>query len=77
MDPTNRKAVAGLIAMGQSLNTKTENSYNSAQSPGEETNDFQENNTFEIVQIAPPVADAESESDTLWSDVEVEINTSN
>lgn len=76
MDPTNRKAVAGLIAMGQSLNTKADSSY-TAQSPGEEANDFQENNTFEIVQIAPPAADAESESDTLWSDVEVEINTSN
>lgn len=72
MDPTNRKAVAGLIAMGHSLTTKHDNDTYSAPSSSEEANDYQEN-TFEMVELAQAPGEAESESEALWSDVELEV----
>lgn len=73
MDPTNRKAVAGLIAMGHSsLTTKRDHDTYSAPSSSEEANDFQEN-TFEMVEMemAQAPGEAESENEALWSDVEL------
>lgn len=115
MDPTNSKAVAGLIAMGHSLNstvtvthneaaadicyTSTTSASTSATASGgggggggsgtglmgsaggdggsEETADYVRfDDHVVIARSVPSSIDVESESETLWSDVEIEVNTS-
>lgn len=74
MDPTNRKAVAGLIAMGQSLNTNSEAPY-ASQNATDDTNEYVDG-SFEMGDIVTAATgEAESESEAVWSDVEIEVNT--
>uniref|UniRef100_A0A1L8DX41 Putative anaphase-promoting complex apc subunit 7 n=1 Tax=Nyssomyia neivai TaxID=330878 RepID=A0A1L8DX41_9DIPT len=69
LDPSNRKAITGLLAMGQPTgNTKIDNSYVNP-STAEEGTSY----PYELEEI--PAPDIESESEAMWSDVEVEINS--
>ncbi|GAB0099265.1 anaphase-promoting complex subunit 7 [Sergentomyia squamirostris] len=69
LDPNNRKAITGLLTMGLPTNTtKIENSYVTP-STAEEGTSY----PYELEEI--PAPDIESESEAMWSDVEVEINS--
>lgn len=78
LDPTNRCAMAGLLAMGQGgsggANTGVVNSSYLESSMAEESCEVQEN-PLEMIELPQGVQnDMESESDIMWSDVEIEIN---
>lgn len=75
MDPSNRLAVAGLIAMGQSMVTKTEPDEYAAPTPSEEATDYENALEIEIEMpsTAPGSGNIESESDSMWSDVEIDV----
>ncbi|XP_055642307.1 anaphase-promoting complex subunit 7 [Toxorhynchites rutilus septentrionalis] len=77
LDPTNRLAIAGLLAMGQSSAIGTAGVVSTSyleSSMAEESSDIQDN-PLEIIEIPQNVQnDLESESDIMWSDVEIEIN---
>ncbi|XP_059610546.1 anaphase-promoting complex subunit 7 [Phlebotomus argentipes] len=69
LDPANRKAITSLMAMGHPTgNTKIENAYVTPSTPEEGTS-----YPYELEEIPPP--DIESESEAMWSDVEVEISS--
>lgn len=69
LDPSNRNAQSGIIAMGQTPGA--DNSYISSAT----TEDGIEN-PLENIEILPNVPnDPESESDVMWSDVEIEMNS--
>ena len=71
MDPNNRRALAGLMAMGQTSGN-VENSY-VATSETEE-GEIQEN-PLEMIEIPHNVeGEEDNESDVMWSDVEIDIN---
>nr|XP_019533517.2 anaphase-promoting complex subunit 7 [Aedes albopictus] len=76
LDPTNRCAMAGLLAMGQSAGGTSgvgASSYLES-SMAEEGSDVQDN-PLEMIEIPQSAQnDLESESDIMWSDVEIEIN---
>lgn len=76
LDPTNRCAMAGLLAMGQSAGGTSGvggSSYLES-SMAEEGSDVQDN-PLEMIEIPQSGQnDLESESDIMWSDVEIEIN---
>lgn len=79
LDPSNRKAVAGLIATGQTLNANSAQANSTtSDSEGDEPIDEPEQ-AFEMVEIPPGVddndIDGESEVETQWSDVEIEAST--
>lgn len=76
LDPTNRCAMAGLLAMGQSGTSGTGgvNTSYLESSMAEDGSDVQDN-PLEMIEIPQNVQnDLESESDIMWSDVEIEIN---
>lgn len=71
MDPNNRRALAGLMAMGHTTGSSVDASYVST-SEAEEGNEMQEN-PLEMIEIPHNVeGDPESESDVMWSDVEID-----
>ncbi|KFB35444.1 AGAP003902-PA-like protein [Anopheles sinensis] len=81
LDPLNRSAIAGLLAVGQS-NGSTSSTSNAAgtssaylESIVEEGSDVPDNplDMIEIRTTGGP-NELESESDAMWSDVEIEIN---
>ncbi|XP_065078088.1 anaphase-promoting complex subunit 7 [Ochlerotatus camptorhynchus] len=76
LDPTNRCAMAGLLAMGQSASGTGgvgSSSYLES-SMADEGSDVQDN-PLEMIEIPQSAQnDLESESDIMWSDVEIEIN---
>ncbi|XP_055614250.1 anaphase-promoting complex subunit 7 [Uranotaenia lowii] len=77
LDPTNRCAMAGLSAMGHSGTSGTGAAMNSSyleSSMADDISDVQDN-PLEMIEIPQGVQnDLESESDIMWSDVEIEIN---
>jgi hypothetical protein len=73
LDPTNSRAMAGLLGLGQSSSV-AETSY-VASSATDEVSDMLQDNPLEMVEIPTNVqGDPESESDIMWSDLEIEIN---
>ncbi|XP_058814879.1 anaphase-promoting complex subunit 7 [Topomyia yanbarensis] len=76
LDPTNGCAMAGLLAMGQSGTSGTggvNTSYLDS-SMAEDGSDVPDN-PLEMIEMPQNVHnDVESESDIMWSDVEIEIN---
>lgn len=78
MDPTNRKAVAGLIAMGQSSSKSTIKG-ESSQSGGAGASYQNANSTDEegvlfgtVVSVNGEAPENESDSEAMWSDLEID-----
>lgn len=78
MDPTNRKAVAGLIAMGQS-SSKSAIKGESSQSGAASTYQNNANSTDEegvlfgnVVSVSGEPPENESDSEAMWSDLEID-----
>ncbi|XP_055548576.1 anaphase-promoting complex subunit 7 isoform X1 [Wyeomyia smithii] len=77
LDPNNRKAMAGLLAMGQVNTTGSSGCINSSYLNSTIIDDGSDvpDNPLEIIEDDQNVQnDVESESDIMWSDVEIEIN---
>ncbi|XP_058449473.1 anaphase-promoting complex subunit 7-like [Malaya genurostris] len=73
LDPTNGSAMAGLLAMGQSGLGAINTSYVDS-SVADDGTDIPDN-PLEMIEIPQNVQnDLESESDIMWSDVEIDIN---
>lgn len=71
MDANNRRALNGLMAMGQTTGT-VENSY--VASSETEEGEIQEN-PLEMIEIPHNTeGEEDNESDVMWSDVEIDIN---
>uniref|UniRef100_A0A182QU82 Uncharacterized protein n=1 Tax=Anopheles farauti TaxID=69004 RepID=A0A182QU82_9DIPT len=80
LDPSNRVATSGLLTVGQnkcSTSSATSNAGASSsylESMAEDGSDMPDN-PLEMIEIrAAGVNDMESESDAMWSDLEIEIN---
>lgn len=77
MDPTNRKAVAGLIAMGQS-SSKSATKGESSQSGGASSYQNASSNDEEgvlfgtVVSVSGDAPENESDSEAMWSDLEID-----
>lgn len=69
-DPNNRRALAGLMALGHTTGGNLDSSYVNI-SENEEGNEMQEN-PLEMIEIPHNDPDPESESDVMWSDVEID-----
>jgi hypothetical protein len=66
--------MAGLLGLGQSSSSVVDTSY-VASSATDEVSDMLQDNPLEMVEIPTNVqGDPESESDIMWSDLEIEIN---
>ncbi|XP_053670446.1 anaphase-promoting complex subunit 7 [Anopheles nili] len=81
LDPSNRSAMAGLLSMGQNIGSTSSNAAPNAgascsylESMAEDGSDIPDN-PLELIEIRTTGPnEMESESDAMWSDLEIEIN---
>lgn len=74
LDPTNRCAMAGLLAMGQSSSGTSGIVNTSYLDTSMAEEGCEQDNPLEMIEIPQSVQNDIEDSEIMWSDVEIEIN---